>query len=267
MSEVGEWGETKYSLVAHYCEMFATGMKNRWDYRVYLDLFSGPGRVRFRRTRAIHNSTPMLALLASEPFDLYVFNDANCEWIDALKQRAGKAAPDARKLFFCGDADEIARDAIGGIEELRGSDSALTFCVLDPPDISSLSFATIRTISKVFVDFLVLIASGMDAQRNWRLYESPDNPTMDRFLGRSDWREEWEKPEVRRDGFGPFVMAAFTESMRHEDFSRGLLETVRLPENNTPLYYLAGFSRHPLGIKFWERVHRSLHPQRFLPLD
>ena len=41
--DVGPWAADKYRYVGMYAEMFATGMKNLWDRRVYLDLFSGPG--------------------------------------------------------------------------------------------------------------------------------------------------------------------------------------------------------------------------------
>jgi len=44
--EVGPWAETKYRLLALYDELFSTGMKNKWDQRVYLDLYAG---ARYRR--------------------------------------------------------------------------------------------------------------------------------------------------------------------------------------------------------------------------
>jgi len=33
--EVGAWSETKYRLLALYDQLFSTGMKNKWDQRVY----------------------------------------------------------------------------------------------------------------------------------------------------------------------------------------------------------------------------------------
>ncbi len=38
--EVGRWAETKFRLIA-LCELFPTGMKNKWEQRVYTDLYAG----------------------------------------------------------------------------------------------------------------------------------------------------------------------------------------------------------------------------------
>jgi len=46
----GAWIETKHKLLTYYSDLFATGMKNRWTNRVYLELFSGPGRCLIRTT-------------------------------------------------------------------------------------------------------------------------------------------------------------------------------------------------------------------------
>jgi hypothetical protein len=40
---VGAWAEEKYRLVSLYDELFATGMKDKWDERVYIDLYAGAG--------------------------------------------------------------------------------------------------------------------------------------------------------------------------------------------------------------------------------
>ena len=47
-AEVGSWAEDKYRLVAIYDKLFATGMKDKWDKRVYIDLFCGSGISKLR---------------------------------------------------------------------------------------------------------------------------------------------------------------------------------------------------------------------------
>jgi hypothetical protein len=39
-SQVGPWAIDKYSLVSLYDSLFSTGMKNRWNSRIYIDLFA-----------------------------------------------------------------------------------------------------------------------------------------------------------------------------------------------------------------------------------
>jgi|GEM_PF-3958360 len=39
--EVGKWADTKYRLISLYDQLFATGMTNKWEQRVYIDLYAG----------------------------------------------------------------------------------------------------------------------------------------------------------------------------------------------------------------------------------
>ena len=56
--EVGGWAETKYRLLALYDELFSTGMKNKWDQRVYLDLYAGAGYSRIQGTSTFLKASP-----------------------------------------------------------------------------------------------------------------------------------------------------------------------------------------------------------------
>jgi protein gp37 len=42
--EVGSWAKNKYKILHHYNHMFATGMKNRFHNRNYVELFSSAVR-------------------------------------------------------------------------------------------------------------------------------------------------------------------------------------------------------------------------------
>lgn len=49
--DVGSWAEIKYRLLALYDELFSTGMKNKWNQRVYVDLYAGAGTAIFREPK------------------------------------------------------------------------------------------------------------------------------------------------------------------------------------------------------------------------
>jgi three-Cys-motif partner protein len=70
--EVGAWAETKHRLLALYDELFSTGMKNKWDQRVYIDLYAGAGYSRIRGTKTILQGSPIIALTVPDPFDKYI---------------------------------------------------------------------------------------------------------------------------------------------------------------------------------------------------
>jgi len=48
LPEIGPWAIQKYSLVYEYNCLFSTGMKNKWETRVYIDLFSGAGKAQIK---------------------------------------------------------------------------------------------------------------------------------------------------------------------------------------------------------------------------
>jgi hypothetical protein len=70
---VGPWAETKYRLLALYYELFSTGMKNKWDQRVYIDLYAGAGYCRIQGTKTILKGSPIIAMTLPNRFDRYIF--------------------------------------------------------------------------------------------------------------------------------------------------------------------------------------------------
>ncbi len=49
----GEWTIEKYRRMGYYADLFSTGMKNRWDTRVYVDLYAGAGYTAIEATGEI----------------------------------------------------------------------------------------------------------------------------------------------------------------------------------------------------------------------
>ena len=71
--EVGGWAENKYRLLALYDKLFSTGMKNKWDQRVYIDLYAGAGYSRIQGTKTVLMGSPIIALTVPDTFDKYIF--------------------------------------------------------------------------------------------------------------------------------------------------------------------------------------------------
>jgi len=142
----------------------------------------------------------------------------------------------------------------------------LTFCFVDPYNIGSLTFRTLARLARDRrMDFLVLIASGMDANRNRELYLRPENASVSRFVGGETWRRQWPQSKLP---FGDFVADQFGEAMRGLGYvNEGLagLQLVRSTEKNLALYHLGVFSKRPLGAEFWQKCRQSAKAQRSLP--
>src|SRR5216683_4638894 len=105
-AEVGSWAEDKHRLVALYDSLFSTGMKNRWDSRVYIDLYAGPGLLKIRDTKKFIWGSPIISLVTKDPFDKYIFCENDVEALNALKKRVASHFPCADVEFVQGSCDK-----------------------------------------------------------------------------------------------------------------------------------------------------------------
>jgi three-Cys-motif partner protein len=266
--QIGAWGEEKYRLVSTYAGIFATSMKRKWECRVYIDLFAGSGRSSIRGTKRIVPASPLLALNLPDRFDKYVFCDINEVKIEALKQRVSRDYPEANVEYVSGDANDSMTKILDKIPKHRVGFRVLAFCFVDPFRLENLAFDTIRKLAIRYMDFLVLIPSGMDANRNESRYTAAKNKTVDRFLGTPTWRGDWRTARSNRQSFGDFLTDAFGKQMTQLSYIYNGIENselIRLTTKNVPLYRLSFFSRHKLGDLFWKETRKYSKPQLDLP--
>jgi three-Cys-motif partner protein len=200
--------------------------------------------------------SPLIALTVSDPFDKYIFCEEHRESIDVLRVRTSRLAPSADVSYIPGDCNTELDSTLAAIPKASSSHTVLTLCVVDPFDFG-LKFETLRRLSSLFVDFLVLLAIGMDANRNYDHYVDGDSNKIDEALGKTHWRDRWKSAGVRRSDFRSFLAGEFSKSMEslgylHQEAYR--MKLVRSGEKNLPLYHLALFSRHDLAYKYWEEV-------------
>lgn len=262
--EVRGWAEDKYRLVFHYAQMFATATKKQWHCRAYVDLFSGAGRAKLIETGAIVPSSPSLVLDLKDPFDKHVYCDLDGEKLAALQERIKREPPTKEACFLCQDSNEAVGAILDAVPMGSASFRVLTFCFADPYKLKNLRFETLRRLSTRYIDFLVLVPSGMDANRNRGHYEEPSNCTVDDFLGMTGWRQAWAEQGSGGLCFGDFVADQFGRQMAALGYRYGGLEEAKLirsTDRNLPLYHLMFFSRSQLGQKFWREAQRYSTPQ------
>ena len=77
-------------------------MKDKWDQRVYLDLYAGAGYSRVQGTRNFMKASPIIALTVRHPFDKYIFCEGQEDLLDALKTRVKRIAPQANVAYVLG---------------------------------------------------------------------------------------------------------------------------------------------------------------------
>ncbi len=264
--DVGAWAEDKYRLLALYDELFSTGMKHKWDCRIYIDLYAGAGHSRIEGTNKFLKSSALIALTVPDPFDKYIFCEERSNLLEVLKTRVGRIRPQADVTYIDGSCDLNTGKILEHIPKASNRYKVLTLCFVDPFDFG-LKFETLRQLSSVFVDFVVLLAIGMDANRNYDHYVDGNSTKIDEALGNDSWRDRWKKVGVRRSDFRRFLAAEFCGSMESLGYLNKPLDRMKLVrsvENNLPLYYLALFSRHETAFKFWDDVLKYSTNQRSL---
>jgi three-Cys-motif partner protein len=173
-----------------------------------------------------------------------------------LKARAKRIAPQASVAYILGNCDTEIEKIHNEIPKGASTNKVLSLCLVDPFDFG-LKFETLRRLSRVRMDFVVLLAIGMDANRNYEHYFEGDSTKTDEALGNREWRERWKAVGIRRGDFRPFLAGEFSRSMESLGYLKKPLhrmKEVRSVEKNLPLYYLALFSRSETAFKFWNDV-------------
>ncbi|HKV92760.1 MAG TPA: three-Cys-motif partner protein TcmP [Candidatus Angelobacter sp.] len=256
--EVRRWAETKYRLVSLYDELFSTGMKNKWGKRIYVDLYSGAGYSRIQETSIVLKGSPILAMTVQNPFDKYIFCEENPELLSALQIRAKRYGPNADVSYVAGNCNMEIERICALIPKASSQNTVLSLCFVDPFDFG-IKFESLRRLSAFYIDFLVLLAIGMDANRNYDHYVDGNSPKIDEALGNTTWRERWKELGARRKEFRPFLASEFAKSMESLGYLPQTLhqmKQVRSDDRNLPLYHLALFSRNETAYQFWKDVLR-----------
>ena len=267
--DVGPWSEDKYRLIGLYDELFSKGMKDKWDARVYVDLYAGAGVGRLKGTETRLIGSPLVALTVEYPFDKYIFCDEDPEKLEALRRRVVKVAPKADVVYIEGSCDERVDEILNAIPRGSSTRKVLSLCLVDPYDFG-FKFDTLSRLSSAYMDFLMLLAAQMDANRNYGNYMAPGNTKIAEALGCNHWRTKWEASNQPRDRFPVFLAEQVSESLSKLGYlprTAADMKRIKTYDNNMALYYLALFSKHPTAYGFWKDVMKYGTDQRGFTWD
>jgi three-Cys-motif partner protein len=256
--EVGAWAEQKYRLVWNYARLFATSMKNKWDARIYIDLFSGAGRAKIENTKQIVPASPLLSLDIPDQFNKYIFCENEDEKRHVLEVRVKRDHPGV-SVDYVEDANSHVDAIIKNIPRHHIGYRVLSFCFADPYKVKNLQFNTIKRLSDKYIDFLILLPTYMDAHRNITYYIDEANTAIEDFTGAREWRKEWKATGSRNLDFGLFVADLFGRQMKALKYlysGPSDMVLVRSTDKNLPLYHLAFFSRNQKGADFWKEARK-----------
>ncbi|MFZ5911339.1 MAG: three-Cys-motif partner protein TcmP [Chloroflexota bacterium] len=143
----GDWAQDKLFYVKHYIDTFEKSMREKpWRARIYIDLFSGPGKCQDRETGAYFLGSPLLALTTEHLFTKYFFVDLDAGNLEALQIRSGATTVQQDRIrFLVGDANEKVLDITSEISHIDkpyvpGVWNALSLAFLDPNGVEELKW-------------------------------------------------------------------------------------------------------------------------------
>lgn len=257
--EVGDWAQKKYKLVGKYCDIFTSGMKNKWNM-VYVDLFSGPGYVRNKTSGALMRNSGMLILDLPNKFDYHIYNDYDKSTTEALEIRVKRDFPNAKFKIFNGDANIVVEEMLESIPKFNNGRGTLIFAFLDPFSLN-LKFDTVKILGQKQVDILVLHALQMDARRNHKIYCDCDSNVVGAFTGNPNWRSKFLLGDQSPTGFMKFVTDEFDASIKNIGYKSAPVKEQIKNSIGAGIYYLCFYSKHERGLEFFEKIRKSANNQ------
>lgn len=260
--EVREWSLEKYRLVGSYCDIFTSGMKNKWKNLVYIDLFAGAGFAKIIETGKVYYSSSMIALSVNIPFTKYILCEQDPYKFHCLKTRIESIFPNADVTLINKDCNEAIEEILRSIPAYSKQNTVLPFCFVDPYSVN-FNFNTIKKLGDGrLMDFLILQALQMDAKRNLSTYLNPKNERIANYLGKSDWREAFNKNCGSIKTFVKFLADQYQVNMKELGYiAEHNMHRINSNEKNLPLYYLAFYSKHSTGIQFFKEIEKRVNPQ------
>ncbi len=263
--EVGLWADQKYKLVGGYCEIFTTGMKNLWDELIYVDLFAGAGYARIKDTNKIRMSSALISMSVNHKFSKYILCEEDEKCFTALRTRVEMHYPDLNVEFIKGDSNGNINEIIKAIPKHTTEKKVLRFCFVDPFSLN-LKFTTIKKLANVGkIDFLILLALYMDANRNLFNYISENSTKVDDFIDDTSWREPFKSGKLPSKDFSKFIADKYDHNMRRLGYIEPVKKhLIRIDDIRVPLYYLAFYSKHERGNDFYQKVEKYLSTQQSL---
>ncbi len=249
---VGPWVQDKHVRLARYVGI-SRSVRVKFIGRdkagaTFIDLYSGPGRVRVRdETQAMHGS-PLVAwheaVIDDAAFTQVHVADANSQLSEAVNARLKRV--DAPVFLETGPATETVDHVISKLDSY-----ALHFAFLDPYNLGDLPFDIIRKLAGLKRMDILIHVSIQDLQRNLQRYIENENSPLDSFA--PGWREH---VDVSRDP--KLVRAKILEYWRGllkaEDMATTETAELIVGSKNQRLYWLAFAARHERALEFWEKV-------------
>jgi len=240
---IGPWAKEKLYYIKRFCDIFNTGMKNRWTVRTYIELFAGPGICIVERTGEEIMGSPLVALNSSTPFTHYFFNDINANSIEALKTRAEKFEL-SEKEYFTNDCNLVIDKLLPQLPR-----NSLDFCFIDPFNWE-IEFESIRRLTE---NRRMDLAITFHVGNMKRVAENPPAELL-HFFPDKTWISEYQNAREKRKSTGRALLDAYERGLSQLGYLAIKDYVLEVNSNNVPLYHMVFASKSTRGTDFWDKI-------------
>lgn len=260
----------KIQLHNYYASLFSTSMKKQWPQRAYLGLYSGAGRAKVEETGEIVETTAMSVFRLRNPFTKYIFVDNEAYCIKALDERIATLQTPHDTTLICDHVGAAVPHIIEAMPSFTPGHGLISFCFIDP-FAADLDFQVIKTLGTRFkMDFLILLMLGRDIRTNFRrYYDNPNDTRIAALIDEPNWREEWDREGHSQRYLIRFLLRKFDAAMTQIGYHAthpAESHPIRVIGKKVFLYSLVFYSKHELGVKFWQASRAGTDPQTSLDL-
>ncbi len=247
---VGSWvPDQKHTFLADYVGA-ARGAMQKWENRVFIDPFCGPGRIQVEGEKITRDGGALVAwhrsVWGGAPFSHVFVGDLDGSRSEACAARLTASGANAKA--FTGPANETVVEMIKHIPP-----RSLCIAYIDPYNLEYLSMGIIEALSKLkAVDFAVHFST-MDLHRNVDFELDPSRARFDDAApGWRDALKHCSKSALPVEFFKYWCAQI-------EALGLGISTAMPLVFNNSghPIYRLVFFARHDLPHKLWGDVAKS----------
>lgn len=255
---VGSWVPAqKHRLLRTYLQA-TRGAWKKWPCRIFIDPFSGPGRIQVKGEAFTRDGGAVVAwrsLAEHAPFTSMLIGDLDPERVGACESRL--KAVGAPVSSFVGPALETVKAMVAAVPP-----RSLCMAYVDPYSLELLSFSILQELAKLKVDLAINFCT-MDLQRNLELEFDPKRA---RFDGTAPgWRDDSALLKSSKQN----RKLAFFHYWCRLVGGLGFAHSREMPlvENDQghAIYRLVFFARSELPTRIWGDVARG--PNRSFQFD
>lgn len=266
----GTWAKDKLFYLEKYINAFETSMHGKpWRNRIFIDLFSGPGKCEIKGRHEYFLGSSLLSLITTYPFTDYYFVDMESENINALRERSTATRVNQNNInYLIGDANIKVEEIVNKIREIDskfilGAWPSLNLAFLDPEGFE-LEWNTVANLASINRMDLIIHYSQQGVKRMAdRALESNKETAIDKFFGDLEWREIYRSCKDDPTGIHRPLIDYYKSKLNNlgyvevKDSEEVWVEPLMKNRKNAPLYRLLFASKNPLGVKFWKEVTKT----------